>query len=150
MFTHGPGDRGSIPGWVKGSKMVLDATLLSTQHYKWGSRVKWSNPGNGIVPFFHLGVLTIEMGAFRSPLTKVTNFTLKIKSFHIDLAFPWCGRKPTKAGGIVRYCWCVLCCNNTWPLSHHLMYALLANDLFLLEEGVVAATCVYNIFIILS
>ena len=35
-FANGPGDRGSIPGWVipKTQKMVLDATLLSTQHYK--------------------------------------------------------------------------------------------------------------------
>ena len=35
-FTNGPGDWGSIPGRVipKTLKMVLDATLLSTQHYK--------------------------------------------------------------------------------------------------------------------
>ena len=32
VFTNGPGDRGSILGWLK--KMVLDATLLKTQHYK--------------------------------------------------------------------------------------------------------------------
>ena len=36
VFANGPGDHGSIPGWVipKTQKMVLDATLLSTQHYK--------------------------------------------------------------------------------------------------------------------
>ena len=36
MFTNGPGDRGSIPGGVipKTQKMVLDAALLNTQHYK--------------------------------------------------------------------------------------------------------------------
>ena len=36
VFTNGPGDRGSIPGWVipKTQKIVLDATLLNTQHYK--------------------------------------------------------------------------------------------------------------------
>ena len=36
MFTNDPGDRGSIPGWVipKTQKMVLDAALLNTQHYK--------------------------------------------------------------------------------------------------------------------
>ena len=36
VFTNGPGDLGSIPGRVipKTQKMVLDATLLSTQHYK--------------------------------------------------------------------------------------------------------------------
>ena len=36
VFTNGPGDRGSIIGWVipKIQKMVLDAALLSTQYYK--------------------------------------------------------------------------------------------------------------------
>ena len=36
VFTNGQGDRGSIPGRVipKTLKMVLDATLLSTQHYE--------------------------------------------------------------------------------------------------------------------
>ena len=36
LFTHGPEDRGSIPGRVipKTQKVVLDATLLNTHHYK--------------------------------------------------------------------------------------------------------------------
>ena len=36
MFANGPGDLGSIPGRVipKTQKMVLDANLLNTQHYK--------------------------------------------------------------------------------------------------------------------
>ena len=36
VFTNGLGDRGSIPGRVipKTQKMVLDTTLLNTQHYK--------------------------------------------------------------------------------------------------------------------
>ena len=35
-FTNDPGDRGSIPGRVIPNtlKMVLDAALLHTQHYK--------------------------------------------------------------------------------------------------------------------
>ena len=35
-FANGPGDLGSIPGRVipKTQKMVLDASLLNTQHYK--------------------------------------------------------------------------------------------------------------------
>ena len=35
-FTNGPGDLGSIPGQVipKTPKMVLDASLLNTQHFK--------------------------------------------------------------------------------------------------------------------
>ena len=36
VFANGPGDLGSIPGRVipKTQKMVLDASLLNTQHYK--------------------------------------------------------------------------------------------------------------------
>ncbi len=36
VFANGPGDRGSISGRVipKTKKMVLDAALLNTQHYK--------------------------------------------------------------------------------------------------------------------
>ena len=36
VFTNDPEDRGSIPGRVipKTQKMVLDATLFNTQHYK--------------------------------------------------------------------------------------------------------------------
>ena len=35
MFANGPGDPGSIPGRVipKTQKMVLDPSLLNTQHY---------------------------------------------------------------------------------------------------------------------
>ena len=36
MIANGPEDRGSIPGRVipKTQKIVLDAALLNTQHYK--------------------------------------------------------------------------------------------------------------------
>ena len=34
MFANGPGDRDSISGRVKDVKMVLDASLFNTQHYK--------------------------------------------------------------------------------------------------------------------
>ena len=36
VFANGPGDLGSIPGRVipKTLKMILDTTLLNTQHYK--------------------------------------------------------------------------------------------------------------------
>ena len=50
VFTNGPGDLGSFPGWVipKTQKMVLNADFLNTQHYKiW---VKWINPGKGVAP----------------------------------------------------------------------------------------------------
>ena len=51
VFTNGPGDWVSIPGRVipKTQKVVLDAALLGTLSIiRWGSRVKWSNPGNGV------------------------------------------------------------------------------------------------------
>ena len=35
----------------------------------------WSNPGNGVTPPPQLSALAVEKGAFRSPSTKVTNFT---------------------------------------------------------------------------
>ena len=36
VFTNGPRNLGSIPGWVisKTQKMVLDTYMLNTQHYK--------------------------------------------------------------------------------------------------------------------
>ena len=62
MFTNGPRDLGSIPGRVipKTRQMVLDATLLNTHYYKVQIKVKWSNPGNGVVPSLHLSVVAIE------------------------------------------------------------------------------------------
>ena len=73
VFANGLGDRGSIPGWVipKTQNMVFDASLLSIIRY--GSRVKWINPGKGAVPFLHLGVVAIEKGTFWSPSTKGDN-----------------------------------------------------------------------------
>ena len=52
VFATGPGDLGSIPGRVipKTQKMILDVTLLNTQHYKVRIKVKWRNPGKGVAP----------------------------------------------------------------------------------------------------
>ena len=52
MFINGPGDQGSSSGWVisKTQKIVLDATLLNTQHYRVWIKGKWSTPGPGIAP----------------------------------------------------------------------------------------------------
>ena len=46
-------DSGSILGRVipKAQKMVLNASLLNTQHYKIQIRGKWSKPWKGVVPF---------------------------------------------------------------------------------------------------
>ena len=50
VFTNGPGDLGSIPPrHTKASKMVLDASLLNTQHYIVGIKGKWNNPKKWVV-----------------------------------------------------------------------------------------------------
>ena len=75
VFANGVGDRGSIPGWVipKTQKMVLDAALLNTQHYKVQIKgeVEQSRGRSST-----LGVVAIEKGAFGSPLTKVANLVI--------------------------------------------------------------------------
>ena len=55
VFVKGPGDLGSIPGRVipKTQKMVLDASLLNTQHYKVQikSRVEQSRERSSTLPY---------------------------------------------------------------------------------------------------
>ena len=81
------GVQSQVESYQKIEKMVLHATLLSTQHYKVWMKGKmeqsweWSNA----LPFT-LCVVAIVKGAFRSPSTKVTNnFTLYQKYFHFQL-----------------------------------------------------------------
>ena len=78
VFANRPGDLGSIPGRVipKTQKMVLDASLLNTQHYKVRIKGKVEQSREGVAPSLHLGVVAIEKGAFGSPSTMVANFTL--------------------------------------------------------------------------
>ena len=60
VFANGPGDLGSILGQVipktqkkkkKKKKKRLMLPYLTLSIIKEGSRVKWSNPGNGVAPF---------------------------------------------------------------------------------------------------
>ena len=55
VFANGPGDKGSIPGCVipKTQKMVFDAALLNTQHYKvWiKGKVEQSREWSSILPY---------------------------------------------------------------------------------------------------
>ena len=52
VFASGPGDLGSIPGRVipKTQKMVLDASLLNTQHYKVRIKGKVEQSREGVAP----------------------------------------------------------------------------------------------------
>ena len=55
VFAKGPGDLGSIPGWVilKTQKMVLDTILISIQHYKVRikSKVEQSREWSSALPY---------------------------------------------------------------------------------------------------
>ena len=57
--------------------MLLDATLLNTQHYevRIKSKVEQSRERSSSLPL-QIGVVAIKKGAFGSPSTTVTNFTL--------------------------------------------------------------------------
>ena len=59
--------------------MVFDASFLNTQHYKvWiKGKVKQSRERSSALPL-HLGVASIEKGAFGLPSTMVADFTLHI------------------------------------------------------------------------
>ena len=79
VFAKGPGDRGSIPGQVipKTQKMVRDASLLNTQHYKVvieGKVGQHRERGSALfsLPF---GVVAVEKEVFGSPSTTVADFT---------------------------------------------------------------------------
>ena len=76
VFANSQGDLGSIPGRVipKTLKMVLDTSWLNTQQYK--VRIKGKveqSRERSIAPPLHVGVVTIEKGAFWSPSTTVAN-----------------------------------------------------------------------------
>ena len=75
VFANGPGDLRSIPGRViqKTQKIVLNATLLNTQHYKVRIKGKVEQSRERNSTPLHLGVVAIEKGAFWSPSTTVAN-----------------------------------------------------------------------------
>ena len=52
VFANGPGDLGSVPGRVipKTQKMVVDASLLNTQHYKVRIKGKVEPSREGVAP----------------------------------------------------------------------------------------------------
>ena len=70
VFTSGPGGLGSIPGRVipKTQKVVLDASLLNTQHYKVRikGKVEQSRERSRALPY--LGVVSYRKGSLRVTL----------------------------------------------------------------------------------
>ena len=86
VFTNGPGDRGSIPGRIitKIQTVIIDISLLNTQHKKVRIKGKWFNLGKGVAPSRHLSVVAIKKGAFGSPSTMVANFAYIYNAKYIN------------------------------------------------------------------
>ena len=76
VFANGPGDQGSILGRVipKTQKMVLDATLLNTQHYKVSIKGKVEQSREGVAPSPHFGVVAIEKEPLGHPQLRLPTF----------------------------------------------------------------------------
>ena len=76
VFANGPGDLGSIPGRVipKTEKMVLDASLVNTQHYKVRIKGKVEQSRKGVAPSPTPWCSSYRK-AFGLPSTMVANFT---------------------------------------------------------------------------
>ena len=70
VFANGPGDLGSIPGRVipKTQKMVLDASLLNTQHYKVWIKGKVGPSREGVAPSPTLWCSSYRKGGLRVTL----------------------------------------------------------------------------------
>ena len=81
VFANRPGDLGSFPGRIipKTQKMVLDASLLNTQHFKVRikGKVEQSRERSRALPYT-LVEQAIGKGTFGSPTTMVANL-LSIK-----------------------------------------------------------------------
>ena len=93
VFANGSGDRGSIPDRVlpKTQKLVLDAVLLNTQHYKVRIKGKMEQSREWGSTLLHLGVVAIEKGAFWSPLLYLPRLII-ILSFMIIITTMIIGR----------------------------------------------------------
>ena len=94
VFANGPGDLGSIPGRVipKTQKMVLDASLLNTQHYKVRIKGKVEQSREGVAPSpthwcssYRKGSLrvTLDYGRQLYLLTLLRDFFFKSQSLFV-------------------------------------------------------------------
>ena len=81
VFANSPGDWGSIPGPVtpKTQKMVLDVTLLNTQHYKVRIKGKVEQSRERISAFpLHIGVVAIEKEPSGHPRLRGANLHVSV------------------------------------------------------------------------
>ena len=70
VFANGPGHLGSIPGRVipKTQKMVLDSSLLNTQHYKVRIKGKVEQSREGVAPSLTPWCSSYRKGSLRVTL----------------------------------------------------------------------------------
>ena len=79
VFTNGLGVQSQGESYQRLKKMVLDSTLLNTQHYKvWIKGKVEQSRGKEKRPLLHLGVVAIKKGDFGSPSTKGRQLSLLI------------------------------------------------------------------------
>ena len=73
------GVQSPVKSYQRLKEMVLDSALLNTQRYKVRikGKVEQSREWSSILSYT-LCVVAIEKGAFESPSTKATNFTLQV------------------------------------------------------------------------
>ena len=100
VFANGPGDWGSISGRVisKTQKMVFDAALLDTHHYKVRIKSKVEQSKEWRSTLLYLGVVAIEKGVIGSPSMMVANLLLLILFDWIKMIYFMFGRVDLIAG----------------------------------------------------
>ena len=89
VFANGPGDLGSIPGRVipKTQKMVLDASLLNTQHYKVRIKGKVEQSREGVAPSPTHWCSSYRKGSLPVTLDYGRQLYLYICSSHRSISF---------------------------------------------------------------
>ena len=88
VFANGQGDWGSIQveSYQRLRKWYLMLPCLTLSIVRYGSRVKWSSPGKGVVPSTTLRCCSSWKGAFELLLATVANFTFILCMYKEDLA----------------------------------------------------------------
>ena len=83
VFGNGPGGLGSIPGRVipKTQKMVLDASLLNTQHYKVRLKGKVKQSREGVAPSPTPWCSSYRKGSLRDTLDYGCQLYLEVNTF---------------------------------------------------------------------
>ena len=113
VFANGPGDLGSIPGRVipKTQKMVLDASLLNTQHYKVQIKGKVEQSREGVAPSPTLWCSSYRKGSLRVTLNNGRQLYLDIDSMKLSncqfRAHAIIRPTPIPTLSLLRYMYCI-------------------------------------------